>query len=63
MPFISEELYQRLPRADGPASICVAPYPGILAINLLLTNKFSNQYFLEQYSKHVHGRVKKLKEK
>uniref|UniRef100_A0A8D8DXW9 Valine--tRNA ligase n=1 Tax=Culex pipiens TaxID=7175 RepID=A0A8D8DXW9_CULPI len=29
MPFITEELYQRLPRADAPtvASICVAPYP------------------------------------
>lgn len=31
MPFISEELYQRLPRADGadPMSICIAPYPVI----------------------------------
>lgn len=30
MPFISEELYQRLPRADGgPLSICIAPYPVI----------------------------------
>lgn len=29
MPFISEELYQRLPRAAGPPSICVAPYPTV----------------------------------
>lgn len=28
MPFISEELYQRLPRADATPSICVANYPG-----------------------------------
>lgn len=27
MPFISEELYQRLPRADSALSICIAPYP------------------------------------
>lgn len=29
MPFISEELYQRLPRrtSDDPPSICVSPYP------------------------------------
>lgn len=28
MPFISEELYQRLPRKEGgPVSICIAPYP------------------------------------
>lgn len=28
MPFISEELYQRLPREDGGSvSICIAPYP------------------------------------
>lgn len=27
MPYISEELYQRLPRASGPPSICIAPYP------------------------------------
>lgn len=30
MPFISEELYQRLPRIEGgPISICIAPYPVI----------------------------------
>lgn len=29
MPFISEELYQRLPRVAGPPSICVAPYPTV----------------------------------
>lgn len=30
MPYISEELYQRLPRDPaGPPSICVAPYPTI----------------------------------
>lgn len=30
MPFISEELYQRLPRAEGgPVSICIAPYPTV----------------------------------
>ncbi|XP_055313918.1 valine--tRNA ligase [Sitodiplosis mosellana] len=30
MPFISEELYQRLPRKEGgPVSICIAPYPVI----------------------------------
>lgn len=27
MPFISEELYQRLPRDGGIPSICIAPYP------------------------------------
>lgn len=27
MPYITEELYQRLPRASGPPSVCVAPYP------------------------------------
>lgn len=27
MPFITEELYQRLPRDNGVPSICVAPYP------------------------------------
>lgn len=32
MPFISEELYQRLPRQDGGSvSICIAPYPVISA--------------------------------
>lgn len=29
MPYISEELYQRLPRLDGPPSICIAPYPTV----------------------------------
>lgn len=35
MPFITEELYQRLPRADQDtvASICVAPYPEIASCN------------------------------
>lgn len=28
MPFVSEELFQRLPRADPVPSICVAQYPG-----------------------------------
>ncbi|XP_050684326.1 valine--tRNA ligase isoform X2 [Leptidea sinapis] len=27
MPFITEELFQRLPRTEASASICVAPYP------------------------------------
>lgn len=27
MPFVSEELYQRLPHRNGSISICVAPYP------------------------------------
>lgn len=28
MPFITEELYQRLPhKAGAPISICIAPYP------------------------------------
>jgi valyl-tRNA synthetase len=29
MPFVSEELYQRLPRRTGkePPSICITPYP------------------------------------
>lgn len=27
MPFVSEELFQRLPRADATPSICVAAYP------------------------------------
>lgn len=29
MPFLSEELYQHLPRENGPISICIAPYPVI----------------------------------
>lgn len=29
MPFVSEELFQRLPRADQVASICVASYPTV----------------------------------
>lgn len=29
MPFLSEELYQRLPREGGPISICIAQYPVI----------------------------------
>lgn len=35
MPFITEELYQRLPRADVEqvASICVAPYPEVESSN------------------------------
>ncbi|XP_053689629.1 valine--tRNA ligase [Sabethes cyaneus] len=35
MPFITEELYQRLPRADidEVASICVAPYPELATCN------------------------------
>ncbi|XP_065085504.1 valine--tRNA ligase [Ochlerotatus camptorhynchus] len=35
MPFITEELYQRLPRADVDqvASICVAPYPELESCN------------------------------
>ncbi|XP_055530331.1 valine--tRNA ligase [Wyeomyia smithii] len=35
MPFITEELYQRLPRADFDqvASICVAPYPELTVCN------------------------------
>lgn len=35
MPFITEELYQRLPRADVDqvASICVAPYPEVESSN------------------------------
>lgn len=35
MPFITEELYQRLPRADTDeiASICVAPYPELETSN------------------------------
>lgn len=28
MPFVSEELFQRLPRTDDVPSICVASYPG-----------------------------------
>lgn len=29
MPFISEELFQRLPRADDTPSICIAEYPDV----------------------------------
>lgn len=31
MPFVSEELFQRLPRSDTVPSICVAQYPGLRA--------------------------------
>ncbi|KAH8372584.1 hypothetical protein KR009_000143 [Drosophila setifemur] len=31
MPFITEELYQRLPRVNPAPSICVAPYPSNIA--------------------------------
>lgn len=36
MPFITEELWQRLPRAEKVASICVASYPGKLYPFLLI---------------------------
>lgn len=29
MPFVSEELFQRLPRSDTVPSICIAQYPGL----------------------------------
>lgn len=29
MPFVSEELFQRLPRVDKIPSICVSSYPGM----------------------------------
>jgi valyl-tRNA synthetase len=34
MPFITEELFQRLPRrsADAPPSICVTPYPNDVGV-------------------------------
>lgn len=36
MPFLTEELYQRLPArgANAPASICVAPYPETSTVSL-----------------------------
>lgn len=40
MPFISEELFQRLPRADVVPSICVSEYPG------KILNKFPVKTFV-----------------
>lgn len=37
MPFITEELFQRLPRANSEiASICVAPFPGMMSLSLFV---------------------------
>jgi len=37
MPFITEELFQRLPRSNTEiASICVAPFPGEKSFSLIL---------------------------
>lgn len=36
MPFITEELYQRLPRAKPAPSICVASYPSEYSLNILI---------------------------
>ena len=35
MPYLSEELYQRLPCADKSPSICIAPYPSSSMVGLL----------------------------
>lgn len=37
MPFITEELWQRLPRSNKVASVCVAAYPGELIFNVNIT--------------------------
>lgn len=38
MPFVTEELFQRLPRrsTSDPPSICVTPYPQIQQVNYAL---------------------------
>lgn len=50
MPYISEELYQRLPRTEGGSlSICIAPYPGNVFFSIVLLincSKFFNIYYV-----------------
>lgn len=48
MPFITEELYQRLPHSDITRypSICVAPYPETVSKIILMIIKC---YFIELY--------------
>lgn len=47
MPFVSEELYQRLPKPNGgkdaPPSLCVTPYPKSSDVR----NHYSSRFFLE----------------
>lgn len=42
MPFLSEELFQRLPRrtAGAPPSICVTPYPEEVSLVRYITHVF-----------------------
>lgn len=59
MPFITEELFQRLPRADTTPSICVSSYPSRLLSNIycfiLIGNSiFSNsQHKLAQHTSRI----------
>ena len=47
MPFLTEELYQRLPRrtADAPPSICVTPYPEEVSLLLHMTQGGKDSVF------------------
>ena len=44
MPFLTEELYQRLPRRtnDGPLSICIASYPEVNQFNWVKDEQLHN---------------------
>lgn len=48
MPFITEELFQRLPRADTTPSICVSSYPSMLLIIYIFEPFPKDIYFLLQ---------------
>jgi valyl-tRNA synthetase len=52
MPFVSEELYQRLPKPNGgansPPSLCVTPYPQSNEVKIFYSSFsfFVNNYLL-----------------
>jgi valyl-tRNA synthetase len=49
MPFVSEELYQRLPKPNNgqnaPPSLCVTPYPQTSQVNYFSFSCFSLMLF------------------
>lgn len=47
MPFITEELFQRLPRADTTPSISVASYPGKFSVFFLIMFPLVNSFIID----------------
>ena len=67
MPFLSEELYQRLPRrtSSAPPSICVTPYPEQVESPLSLSPSLKIPLPPRQLKHHdvaLDGRVKLMQE-